>query len=298
MEFINLITNQIIVPFLFVFWLWNSSHKSRINWLIQLLSAGALVASALIIGAQSWTSIYTGGFLLVFFMVATIKSFRFLPKNWIPFYFGENWSKKILTGTQMFIGLIFLPLSIYGLTGYSFSGDSVSLRFPMQDGVYYVAHGGSNPLINYHNVHHEQTYAMDISELNVFGVRAAGLYPNQLDRYKIFGEKVYSPCTGTIQKAVSHLPDNPPPERDSGNPKGNHVQIKCKGVQLYLAHLKKGSVSADSGNVVHKGALLGEIGNSGNTSEPHLHIHAVRDGKGIPITFNGRFLARNSLVWR
>ena len=60
----------------------------------------------------------------------------------------------------------------------------------------------------------------------------------------------------------------------------------------------QGSVAVDGGSVINQGVPIGEVGNSGNTSEPHLHIHAIQNGSGIPITFNGRFLVRNSLIWR
>ncbi|TMZ49982.1 M23 family metallopeptidase, partial [Klebsiella pneumoniae] len=50
------------------------------------------------------------------------------------------------------------------------------------------------------------------------------------------------------------------------------------------------------GDVVREGQLLGTVGNSGNTSEPHLHIHAEKDGEGVPIRFGGRFLVRNNLM--
>ncbi|WP_425492702.1 M23 family metallopeptidase [Lysinibacillus agricola] len=50
------------------------------------------------------------------------------------------------------------------------------------------------------------------------------------------------------------------------------------------------------GEKVKEGQILGKVGNSGNTSDPHLHIHAEKDGKGVAITFNDRFLVRNSLV--
>ena len=57
------------------------------------------------------------------------------------------------------------------------------------------------------------------------------------------------------------------------------------------------------GEIVTTGDPLGEVGNSGNTSEPHLHIHAERggepgvilDGNSVPITIEGRFLVRNSV---
>ncbi|MEZ7171746.1 M23 family metallopeptidase [Sporosarcina sp. OR05] len=63
-----------------------------------------------------------------------------------------------------------------------------------------------------------------------------------------------------------------------------------------MAHMKEGSVAVAKGDTVTTGQLLGKVGNSGNTSEPHLHIHAELDGKGVPLTFDGRFLVRNQLV--
>jgi murein DD-endopeptidase MepM/ murein hydrolase activator NlpD len=47
---------------------------------------------------------------------------------------------------------------------------------------------------------------------------------------------------------------------------------------------------------VKEGQRIGRVGNSGNTSEPHLHIHAERDGAGVPLRFDGRFPVRNDLV--
>jgi len=48
---------------------------------------------------------------------------------------------------------------------------------------------------------------------------------------------------------------------------------------------------------VRVGDLMGLVGNSGNTTEPHLHIHAVDPdtGAGVPITLDGRYPVRNRL---
>jgi len=75
---------------------------------------------------------------------------------------------------------------------------------------------------------------------------------------------------------------------DVTRPAGNHVVIAC----------------AMKGADVVSGALLGRVGNSGNTSEPHLHVHAVaRDGdvmsgEGVPIVFGGVFAVRNTILRR
>ena len=79
--------------------------------------------------------------------------------------------------------------------------------------------------------------------------------------------------------------------------------LACGGVKVVLAHLKQGSVAVTPDMRVNQGSVLGQVGNSGNTSQPHLHLHAERDGEpgqiltgeGVPIGLGGRFLVRNSL---
>ena len=58
---------------------------------------------------------------------------------------------------------------------------------------------------------------------------------------------------------------------------------------VVLGHMKKGTVVAELGKRIYAGDPVGHVGNSGNTSEPHLHLH-VQDGptvkqhRGIPFT--------------
>jgi Na+-translocating ferredoxin:NAD+ oxidoreductase RnfC subunit len=94
------------------------------------------------------------------------------------------------------------------------------------------------------------------------------------------------------------LPDLTPPEMNAKNPEGNHVSLTCDGKEamIIMAHLQRGSITVKKGDKVKEGQIIGRVGNSGNTSEPHLHIHAERDGTGIPLRFDGRFLVRNHLV--
>ncbi|PSF08122.1 M23 family metallopeptidase [Marinobacter halophilus] len=60
---------------------------------------------------------------------------------------------------------------------------------------------------------------------------------------------------------------------------GNYVAINCGGVFAILAHLRQGSIAVATGDRITTGDLLGQMGNSGNSSEPHLHLHAQ---KGLP----------------
>ena len=183
---------------------------------------------------------------------------------------------------------------------------SLELSFPLNRGTYYIAHGGNSKLLNHHRVSKSQLYALDIVQLNSFGMRATGIYPKRLERYKIFGEALCSPCVGTVTFVLNDLPDMPPGEMDRAHIAGNHVVLRCDDSEVYVgvAHLMRGSVLVKAGDRVTVGQALARVGNSGNTSEPHLHIHAKRggrpesmlDGEGVPMRFDGRWLIRNSVI--
>jgi murein DD-endopeptidase MepM/ murein hydrolase activator NlpD len=71
-----------------------------------------------------------------------------------------------------------------------------------------------------------------------------------------------------------------------------------------LAHLKKGSIKVNVGDVVNTNTLIGQVGNTGNTSEPHLHLHVekggakntILNGKAVPFTINNQFLVRGDII--
>src|SRR5699024_9710483 len=101
-------------------------------------------------------------------------------------------------------------------------------------------------------------------------------------------------------------------DMDPDNLLGNYLLLYCddispayeEGITLLFAHLKKDSLNVQQGEQIKAGQELGRVGNTGNTSEPHLHLHAVEGkitdfediaytGKGVPMTFNGKFFRRN-----
>ncbi|MGB3306700.1 MAG: M23 family metallopeptidase [Thermomicrobiales bacterium] len=77
------------------------------------------------------------------------------------------------------------------------------------------------------------------------------------------------------------------------HPAGNHVVLQtADGEFVFLAHMQKGSVRVSEGDTVRSGDLLGLVGNSGNTSKPHLHIHVqdtadfhATNAVGLPLAF-------------
>jgi murein DD-endopeptidase MepM/ murein hydrolase activator NlpD len=55
---------------------------------------------------------------------------------------------------------------------------------------------------------------------------------------------------------------------------------------LIIAHLKPGSLLVKAGDQVEEGQKIAACGNSGNTSEPHIHIHHQRqDPRKYPVNF-------------
>ena len=178
----------------------------------------------------------------------------------------------------------------------------MNLAYPLRNGVYYVGGGGNSRWINNHQASPPQDYALDILRLNVLGKMSIG-DQSDLQRYAIFGTPLYSPCSGTVVEAVDGQPDQIPPSRDFVNIAGNYVVIACHDVEIFLAHIKQDSLVVSKGDTVEEGQVIGEVGNSGLSKAPHLHIHAERGGnsgeiftgQGMLIIFENRFLVRNSL---
>ena len=55
---------------------------------------------------------------------------------------------------------------------------------------------------------------------------------------------------------------------------GNHVMIRAKeGYVVFLAHLRNQSILVTEGEQVRQGQAIGTLGNSGNSTMPHLHIN-------------------------
>lgn len=74
---------------------------------------------------------------------------------------------------------------------------------------------------------------------------------------------------------------------------GNHVILDLgDGTYAAYAHVQRGSLRVKAGETVRAGQVLGRVGNSGNTTEPHLHFQLM-DGpdldnaRGVPFTWRG-----------
>lgn len=118
-----------------------------------------------------------------------------------------------------------------------------------------------------------------------------------LEDYGIWDKEVISPVAGTVVAVYDDESDIPPNTEEFITAEGNHVyiQIEETGTYLLLNHIKKDSVTVAVGDKVAVGDLIARVGNSGSTSEPHLHIHHQRQNplkiwfpvfaEGLPLYF-------------
>ncbi len=296
-----LVLTHFVVPLLLTAVVAGWRFPSRLHAALFALVAGSYVVWIGLAGRWDWFGYalrYLWGLALVGAVAAGSSRIRTLP--WLPAR-----RRKWLSAAILFAFVLpFASASAFALRGRSRPpGAAAPLVFPLRGGVYYVAHGGATRHVNYHLDYGAQRYAVDLTALRSPGVRAAGLYPGELERYAVFGRAVLSPCDGTVVATADGLPDLLPSRLDRARPAGNHVVLRCADALVLLAHLQRGSIGAVPGQVVGGGEPLARVGNSGQTTEPHLHIHAVRAssgdpfrGEAVPIVFDGRFLARNALV--
>lgn len=156
------------------------------------------------------------------------------------------------------------------------------------------------------------TYAMDF--VAVQGRRTATtrdwrtlLSTEPVDRFLAFGRPILAPAAGRVVRVHDGEPDHVARRSQpallpyaltqaarvrggAGAIAGNHVILElADGAHVVLAHLRDGSVRVAPGEVVVGGQELGSCGNSGNSTQPHLHIQVMDTAD--PFTARGRPMA-------
>lgn len=115
-------------------------------------------------------------------------------------------------------------------------------------------------------------------------------------------QPVFSVADGTVVAASDGAPDRqricmaqdlfrlmmfgPKMAPPFSGPGGNYIVLKCGDVYPLYAHLKMGSVAVRAGDIVRKGDLLGKVGNSGSSLQPHLHFQVMDSPDPFPLFKN------------
>jgi murein DD-endopeptidase MepM/ murein hydrolase activator NlpD len=158
------------------------------------------------------------------------------------------------------------------------------------NGVWIIGNGGRDPKINNHLREDgaspiNQTFAYDFIKEHKGG-------GTKLEDYEAFTQKVIAPGEGIISQVINGSFDNEIGETDLYVIVGNTVVIDHhNGEWSVLAHFKHNSIQVTPGEEVKQGDVLGLCGNTGNTSEPHIHYHLqnhklISKGEGLPIQFS------------
>lgn len=154
-----------------------------------------------------------------------------------------------------------------------------------------------------------------------FAIDALGLDANYAPMRKVgsdrpedyagWGRPIIAPAGGIVVQARNDRPDQPKdgesnpayfaPEYPDGGDVGNNVVIDHRNGEFSLiAHMRMGSVRVRAGDEIAQGHQIGELGNSGDTSGPHMH-YQLQDGPrwefadGLPMHFtNVSSLTRGS----
>lgn len=296
---------QAIVPLVGVAWLALASPRSAIGFWVQS------IATALVLVAIGYTGIWM------------------FPPWWTPFALGVLLSAAVMANmmgrqhqshwprgrSAWMVSAVFAAIGLCAANDARAAWAvatipevrSVDLASPLGPGTYLVANGGAGSSLNAHAAWLDQSiaahkpwwgtgHAVDLIAIDAWGFRADAAMPSDPGGCLIFGKPVVAPCSGEIVAAVDGLPDMEVPQTDTNHLAGNHVILSCNGVHVLLAHFRKSSLVIRMGRQLATGETIAAVGNSGNSSEPHMHINAQEPGTAdasfsgapIPIRINGR----------
>jgi len=124
-----------------------------------------------------------------------------------------------------------------------------------------------------------QRFAYDMIVASDLGKLASPCRYRSLNDWDTYGSPVVAAASGIVTKTVDGVPDNEPVGRVNlavRSLEGNHVVIKhSEGLYTLYAHLRKGSIAVEPGQKVEAGQTIGEAGNSGMSTLPHLHFQLM-----------------------
>jgi murein DD-endopeptidase len=121
--------------------------------------------------------------------------------------------------------------------------------------------------------------------------------PSDNKNYRAHGAEIHAVADGVVTQVGDGIPQNTPGAKSLAVPitletiGGNHVIMDIgNGLFAFYAHMQPGSLRVKVGDKVARGQLLGLLGNTGNSSEPHLHFqisnaNSELGSEGLPYAF-------------
>ncbi|OEK04225.1 peptidoglycan DD-metalloendopeptidase family protein [Roseivirga misakiensis] len=171
---------------------------------------------------------------------------------------------------QKIIGLRVIPFEENTTPVIERNTTSMILPFKEEWTVFW---GGTTTEQNYHVTTPSQQGAFDLLITDDQGKSYQTNGQTNEDFY-VFGKEIIAPAAGEVVLVVDGIKDNKPGDMNPIYVPGNTVIIKTANNEyLFFAHFKQHSIVVNQGQKVAQGEVLGLTGNSGNSSEPHLHFH-------------------------
>ena len=230
--------------------------------------------------------------------IERIDSPRFIPPDQaiFPAHFqrGVLDIKLVLDNEDKIAGLWFLPHA-FAIPVPDKHKTQLSLPFK---GRWLVFWGGDTKELNQHHDTTNQRFAFDFLGAGNDGKTRKGDGSLNED-YFAFGRQILAPADGIVTDVINGVRDNAPRSMNPYSALGNAVFIEHRPYEVsVLAHLKLDSIKVKVGDRVEKGQLIALCGNSGNSSEPHLHYHLqntpiIQDGTGIKPFFQSLILIKD-----
>ncbi|WP_212005858.1 M23 family metallopeptidase [Chitinophaga sp. HK235] len=279
--------------------LYRAGHRPLARSYTILLLGLSLGIFLYLYGTWIYLSVYTKYVFGVLLMVMLIMLPFGRKKDTSPLL--PVWKRN---ANLLLSGLLLMITALY-FTGTTGTPHTVNLAFPLKSGRYFVLQGGKGlPTNVFHFSLRGAIYAMDIVKIDDRGTRGAGVFSRKLSDYWIFNDTVYAPCDGIVRRAYGDNPDNIPPAMDRGPKNTNQVLLEGADCYFFAGHLKRNSVVVHEGQHVKQGQALGCVGNSGFSTEPHLHIQAHEKKAGVPwyqapplyMLFNGKGYLLNEVI--
>lgn len=163
------------------------------------------------------------------------------------------------------------------------------------DGKWVCVNGGMTEEFSHSWDIQTQRYAYDFIMLDSDNKSNTG-DAKKMENYYCYGQEVLAPADGAVVKIMNRSDDSVLINKTKFIIRGNHIAGNyiiirhSENEYSFLAHLKKNSFTVKEGDKVTRGQTVALCGNSGNSSEPHLHFHIQKgvsfyDSPGLPILF-------------